>query len=504
MNTIKFKLISLIIIFNLLLIKLSFSQSNNDKEDKALYKANKELIKLEAEESEKIRKYNNTFVAKFKKYKKEVHFIAAHHSSDFESITFKTIDFEFKDFKPDVVIVERENSAMGISPYEIKKKFINNKKDIHGEPDYAVYLAVNERKKTIDFFLAEPTTEFVLKNIINYPIDNIKFTEKDVLFFYTIRTFRDFIKRRSINSLQGLKNEFPDLLNERINKYGFNKSFYKLTLNDFMNWYKDKMGFEFDYKNIPNFTPMGKDNISLIDKYISYIRNINIADNIEKIINKYDKVLIVYGRGHYSILKPVLVDMLGQELEEKQVFDYIPNENDIFKQIKDKVKNGYSAWIKSVDDYSIMYYGDIENFDEIKFCDDYLATGWSHLIYYKNKTKKNNLYSIGILAKQYGNTDNNFYFIIQDIKGKTIYQSKEYKYSEFPKENFEYKEFIVDIKNIPDEFLIILKTSSTRDNGLSIISIPSSKNVYSFEYLNPSEFKEYGRKENAAIFPKFN
>ena len=106
------------------------------------------------------------------------------------------------------------------------------------------------------------------------------------------------------------------------------------------------------------------------------------------------------------------------------------------------------------------------------------------------------------MGKHYGSQDNNFYFILQDLKGKTIYQSKEFKYSEFPKDKFEYKEFIVDIKNISQEFIIILKTSSSPKDGIYIISIPSSKVVYSFEYSNPTRYKEY-KESNVAIFPKF-
>jgi hypothetical protein len=496
---------TVVIIILLYLILLNFAQlySNDNKED-LLFKANSKSLYIASREIENQLKYKDAFISKFRKGWTELHFIAASHSNDPESLTFKTIDYEFEEFNPDVIIVEKENSEMGISPEEVKKRYLNNKDQIIGESDYALYLAVNNKNKwnKIDFLLAEPTTEFVLEHIKKYSINDKKLTEKDVLFFYIVRVTKEYVQSKKITSNQQLKQEFLNILKEIIIKYNFNKSFNKLTFNDFNNWYYDIMGNKIDYENFFNLSLLKNDNISKFNKYISYICDINIVENIEKIVNIYSNILIIYSSSHYARIKPVLIKMFGKNPEEVQILDNNKVKN-IYKLIQEKVNKRYNAWIKDKDEYPIMYYGDIENFNELKNSKRSLASAWSHFIYYNNITKKRNLYSIILLGKYYGDQENIFYFTVQDIKGKVLFKSKEYKYSEFSKDKFEYKEFIVNIKNIPKDFFIEVKTSSTRYSGVFFISIPSSKNVYSFQYMNPEKYKEY-KKENVAIFPKFN
>jgi hypothetical protein len=64
------------------------------------------------------------------------------------------------------------------------------------------------------------------------------------------------------------------------------------------------------------------------------------------------------------------------------------------------------------------------------------------------------------------------------------------------------KEYVADVKNIPNKFVIKLGTGSDRANSLFIGTIPNDKNVFSFEYSSPNTYREYDNS-NAAIFPRF-
>lgn len=183
------------------------------------------------------------------------------------------------------------------------------------------------------------------------------------------------------------------------------------------------------------------------------------------------------------------------KIDQKQVSDFYQK---FFKNIKNND-------IKEMDDqekeYSILYYGDIDNFDDLKKIDKGHASGWTHLIYYKNNTDKKGIYSIIISGKLYGNLNNYFQFFLVDSKGETFYTSKEYSYNEFLKESFKTNEYIVKIRNAPKEFMIVLKTFASRENGISIQYIPSTGNTYSYLYSDFKNYEEF-KKGNWVILPK--
>jgi hypothetical protein len=177
----------------------------------------------------------------------------------------------------------------------------------------------------------------------------------------------------------------------------------------------------------------------------------------------------------------------------------------IYTLVAEEAKRHYGAWITDPEgDASIMYYSDSGNFKELVNRREGMATGWQHFIYYNNKTKYKNLYSVVFLGYYSGNADKEFTFTVENMRGDVLYQSPKHKFGEFPRESEKLvaKEFVVDLKNTPDELVIKLMTGSNRTDSLFINKIPNARNEFTFEYLTPYKYKRY-KNSNAAIFPKF-
>ena len=177
----------------------------------------------------------------------------------------------------------------------------------------------------------------------------------------------------------------------------------------------------------------------------------------------------------------------------------------IYTVVAEDANRHYSAWIANPEeDSAIMYYSDSGDYKDLVNIRRGMSTGVPHFIYYNNKTKFENLYSIIILGYYSGNPDKEFTISVENLNGDIIYKSPAHRFGEFPgmSEKLAFKEYVVDLKDTPKELVIKLMTGSDRTDGLFIVSIPNSKKVFSYEYFSRFEYRPY-KDSNAAIFPKF-
>jgi len=194
-----------------------------------------------------------------------------------------------------------------------------------------------------------------------------------------------------------------------------------------------------------------------------------------------------------------------QKESKKVVNKYIIDQKQISSFYQKVFKNKKNIDVKIISNqgkkYETLYYGDIDDFEFLKNINKAHSTGWTHLIYYQNNTEKKGIYSIIISGKSYGDLNNHFQFFLVNSKGETFYTSNEYSYNEFPKDNFKIKEYTVRIRKAPKEFMIVLKTFASRENGVSIQYIPSTGNKYSYRYQDLKNYVEF-KDGNWAVFPK--
>ncbi|MCG8569101.1 MAG: hypothetical protein MJB14_03070 [Spirochaetes bacterium] len=155
--------------------------------------------------------------------------------------------------------------------------------------------------------------------------------------------------------------------------------------------------------------------------------------------------------------------------------------------------------VSSRDNAAVLFYQDDGNFDQLKNLKRGHSTGWAHLIYYKNITKNKKLKSVIISGKKYGNKNDVFQFFIIDFSGNILFRSDNFNHDIFSSDGFTNVELEVNLKRVPREFFILVKTFASRENGISIKSIPTDKEIYSYLYSSSSEVNP--QKANAAIFP---
>jgi len=91
----------------------------------------------------------------------------------------------------------------------------------------------------------------------------------------------------------------------------------QVSFEDFVLWYERKMGQSFDPKGVTLNAdePLNSQKATFIQKMayqIEKVREPAIQDAIMKTINNFDKVMVVYGSGHYPKQKMALEDAFGK------------------------------------------------------------------------------------------------------------------------------------------------------------------------------------------------
>jgi hypothetical protein len=79
---------------------------------------------------------------------------------------------------------------------------------------------------------------------------------------------------------------------------------------EFRQWYQCRYGKEYDKKKIER--EEDRTFVEALVKAHGKIRDANIVGTIATLLEKYDRVLVVYGAGHRMQLDRALEDMLGK------------------------------------------------------------------------------------------------------------------------------------------------------------------------------------------------
>lgn len=253
------------------------------------------------------------YVAKFGQNGKILFYLAAAHVSVTKSTKFlehptiRTIQAAFNDFQPDVTVVEGIHTGAELSPKSILKAADECDASVYkvncGESIFAINMA---RSAAGQFISGEPD-DFEIKEAI------LKegFSELDLLGFYTVRLI-PHIKRQSTG--KDLDLELESIISQRKKTLAIENPF---GLNDFKLWYSNHMPNSKKYSELDaNDTGPrgGKDAtfIQAISYKIDKIRDRTIVQRIADMLNKFNKVLVVYGGSHLLSEEPALIEMLGE------------------------------------------------------------------------------------------------------------------------------------------------------------------------------------------------
>ena len=255
--------------------------------------ANPDLVKLTHEVEDEI-PAPHPYKAIYKKGKKELVFIASVHG--YNKKTFKFITEEFLDSKnfPDILLIEGISKEEGLNP---GRAFSSVMRD---ERSYSYTLAF---QKGVPFLGAEPSNEEFITSYGEgiYTVEDLQGIG-----------FLDRLFRQKMSFDMATKN----LENSRF--YIEEISGKMFTYDEFKSWYYKTNEKEFDMENVEKkesfpFRKGEKEYKSaLMRSETGRIRNQYIATIIAENLNKYNKVLVVYGGHHHVELKYALLDLMGE------------------------------------------------------------------------------------------------------------------------------------------------------------------------------------------------
>lgn len=268
------------------------------------FKPDYSLIQNYSFELQKKEPFQPPYYSIFNKNGKQLFYVAANHTSKRESKTFKIITKAFDEFQPDFVIVE------GIQSGEVSKGLIKYVKKCFSSQsqrcEEQVFVIFNALEKNIPFEGGEPSDLQILESAKLQGL-----TSEDIVYFYLLRISIQWKRQKKINEANAKKmlSDFTPVLEKNF------KNKVSINYDGFLNWYSKNSQKSFKIKDLKNndVAPISNGTFfQQISHKEGITREKNLLSRVANALNKHNRVLIVYGGGHFVISKLVIEDMLGK------------------------------------------------------------------------------------------------------------------------------------------------------------------------------------------------
>ncbi len=248
------------------------------------------------------------FISNYNYGDKNLVYVASVHQEGPGTLTQKTIEKAMKEFKPDFLIVEGSAFTIISDPDDIayasechKKKYKFCREDA-----YAVNLALRAK---IPFCYGEPSDAAIHNTLKKSGV-----TDEELIAFYTLRGLPALKREGQFNN-----KKLVELLNRSSKKFRADKF---ISVAQFKKLYKKKMNAEFKILNISDETispqidqnPMWSNKIAYA---VDVLREQFLTKQIETRLNKYKKVLVVYGAEHLMKARPMFSRALGEPIDSR-------------------------------------------------------------------------------------------------------------------------------------------------------------------------------------------
>lgn len=254
---------------------------------------------------------DDTYTVEYKGCSKRLIYVAAKHSNDPQSETYRAVRAALGQKGVGFVVLEGFPTQMGVNPSPL---IDHSAKVADGPADAEPYLAVRlARDAKIDFSGGEPTDAEVLAFV-----KNASLTEKDLFAFYVLRQIEQWQRSQLITGAAD-----PRLADE-IKRYvpifardagiGTDTFADVATLSGFKSWYEAKNGIAFDQGYRPEdaypSSPGSRATNAISDK-VSDARDRHIVSVVAAALRKHDVVVIVYGASHHLMEAPAFEAAFG-------------------------------------------------------------------------------------------------------------------------------------------------------------------------------------------------
>ncbi len=262
------------------------------------------LIQEWTEEKENSEPCKKPYLVKYTNGEKTLYFVAAKHGDGPPTFnkTFQLVEGVFNKYHPDFLIVETIRTSSGKSPPSAivdAQKCIQDEFKRCNERFYSIHFAL---KNQIPFIGGEPDDMVYMTEL------NQKYSKEDIVgWFYYLHTVR--WKRRGQLDFRKTADEEKEVeqLKDRFQ--------YEMTFDNFVAWFKRTTGREFTAAEVTsdNLAPV-KDSRNFFQRF-SYdqdpVREPHVVKTIERALNEFDRVIVVFGAGHHIMDGPVFTKSLG-------------------------------------------------------------------------------------------------------------------------------------------------------------------------------------------------
>ena len=225
----------------------------------------------------------------FVKKCKKLYFLAVNHTNNKKSKTFKMIKECLCKNNIDLVIIENLYYQEGLNP---KINFI-------GEGAYSAKLA---DKNCIQYCGVEGDLIDINKSVIK----NHNVINKDIILHICLANYKYFHRNFSENIFFKKTDDLVDAIKHDFSVKNFN----------FKKYFQKRIGEEFKFGETDLEIASPDKNGKYITNYIGYLyqfeRDKIILKNLYELINKYNKIAIIYGNNHYYAQKGVLQYTFGK------------------------------------------------------------------------------------------------------------------------------------------------------------------------------------------------
>jgi hypothetical protein len=240
---------------------------------------------------------------------KALTYVAVDHSNEANSASIKLVGGVMEARRFSVVLLEGFPRSLGVNPAGFRERAEKDGANgffREGETSVAVLKAA---RKSVPFIGGEPDEELVKSNVIA-----AGFSVEDLFCFYITRQVPQW--RRDGTLTRG---GFEEAYLEYAPKVGKHLGFaagQEPSLEAYHKWYQAKMGRPFRARDVSTETVApyagGELYTQRIASITSRVRNEHIVRVTEELLNRYGRVLMVFGSSHYPVQQLALESMLGK------------------------------------------------------------------------------------------------------------------------------------------------------------------------------------------------
>ncbi len=249
------------------------------------------------------------YVARYARDGKALSFLASLHEHRPGNQVFRMVAAEFAALEPEVVVIEGLRRAAGLSPGFYRDWVATMPEDgiwPAGEAGFTASLAL---ARGIPFVGGEPTPQEVLEGMAGSP-----FGLRDLVCYFVLRQIPQWQRTG-----RDPEHAFPELYAAFLVEQARALDVAPADLpgpEDFATWYEAATGRPFDPAAITvmDAAPISGPQALLPNRIavqVDLVRNASITRVTAEMLNRYDRVLVVYGAGHHVQQAPVLEAMLG-------------------------------------------------------------------------------------------------------------------------------------------------------------------------------------------------